>query len=181
MEWLIIWAGADCLSTVIAPWQVEICLDTYRSVEWSEVAHGRVWPEQQVCLLGSPYASEIKGVFWLTGSLITSSLSGQTASTVGRLLYYSHSGCFSLRENNNDEDCRLLTAFSNPPPHMHTPPFPSLFSPRWKRQVIPALWARVTPEKKNKGITGRISCSGSWQVFPSFLSRPCVNCRDSLL
>lgn len=109
--------------------------------------------------------------FSLTGSLITSSLSGQTASTVGRLLYYSHSGCFSLRENNNDKDCRLLTAFSNPPPppHAHTA-LPSVFSPRWKRQVIPALWARVTPEKKNKGITGRISCSSSWQVFPSFLA-----------
>lgn len=62
------------------------------------------------------------------------------------------------------------------------PPAPSpLFSVQWKRQVTAALWARVTPEKKNNGITGRISCSGSWQVVPSFSSRQCVNQRDSLL
>lgn len=55
-----------------------------------------------------------------------------------------------------------------------------LCSQQWKRKVITALWARATPEKKNNGITGRISCSGSWQVFPSFFNRQCVNQRDSL-
>lgn len=125
-----------------------------------------------------------KGRFWLTGSLITSSLSGQTASTVGRLLYYSHSGCFSLRENNNDKDCRLLTAFSNPSSSSS-----STCTHRPSLCVLTTVEEAGHPSSVGQGSPRKEKQRDHWEDivlwqlagFFFFFSRPCVNCRDSLL
>lgn len=110
-----------------------------------------------------------KGRFWLTGSLITSSLSGQTASTVGRLLYYSHSGCFSLRENNNDKDCPLLTAFSNPSSSTctHSPSLCVLTTV--EEAGHPSSVGQGNPRKeKQKGSLGGYRALAVGRFFPLF-------------
>lgn len=96
---------------------------------------------------------------------------------MGCLLYYPFFGCNSLRENNNDIACWLLTGFRRPPAPL--PPLCVLTTVEEAGHHSSVGQGNPRKEKQRDNREDIVL----WQLasFPIFSRRQCVNQGDSLL
>lgn len=111
--------------------------------------------------------------FGLSSSLITSSLLGQTESSVGCLPYHSFSGCSSLRQNNNYIACWLLSGFSG----AHPLSVSGTVEEAGRRSPV----GQGNPRKEKQWDNREDIVLWQLAGFPISSSRQCENQRDSLL